>query len=63
MLKPYNPDSQIQLMDVRTVSERTGLPYETALAFVRVNGVKIGRRYYITEDSLIEALNRRNGHA
>ena len=59
MLKPYNPDSQTQLLDVRTVSERTGLPYDTALAFVRVNGVRIGRRYYITEERLIEELNRR----
>jgi hypothetical protein len=59
MLRPYNRDAKIRLLDVRTVSERTGLPYETALAFVRTNGVKVGRRYFITEESLIEALNRR----
>ena len=60
MQTPMRPDSQTQLLDSKKVSERTGLPYETALAFVRVNGVKIGRRYYITEDRLIEALNKRS---
>ena len=54
----YLNNSKTYLLDVYTVAERTGLRYAAALALVRVNGVRIGRRYYMTEDALIGALNR-----
>lgn len=52
-------DARTRLLTAYDVMDRTGLGYESALALVKVHGVRLGtkqRQYRITEAALARAL-------
>lgn len=50
-----------RLLGPANVAMLTGMSYEKALALLKVHGVKLGKRYYITVARLAEALEGRRG--
>lgn len=57
MLYAVRRKDRTELLDPKDVMQETGLAYEAALALMKVHGIKLGRRYYITMARLTEALN------
>ena len=49
-------DDAAYLLRPRDVSELTGLTYESALAFTKAHGIRLGGHYYITRRMLVCAL-------
>lgn len=45
-------DDAVFLLRPRDVSELTGLAYESALAFTKAHGIRLGGHYYITRRML-----------
>lgn len=59
MLYAIQRKDRTELLGPKDVMAETGLSYEAALCLMKVHGIRLGRRYYITMARLTEALNGR----
>ncbi|MBQ8962930.1 MAG: hypothetical protein IJ089_03905 [Clostridia bacterium] len=57
MLYAISRKDRTELLDAHDVTVETGLEYRKALELIKVYGIRLGRRYYITMARLTEALN------